>query len=114
MPGQESDPHYKLLLGRLYDRLLAEYPEHEQLATASFPDELVGHVIQHRFRATANGWPLIQLGPGILTINSTADYTWQDFRPRAVAAVRRLYEAHPRTTDLKLSAITLRYIDAVD
>src|SRR5581483_2894612 len=94
-PGHESDPHYKLLLGRLYDRLQEKYPEHEQLPTAIIPDELVGHVVQHRFRTSAKGWPLVQVGPGILTINSTAEYTWEDvFRPRSVDAVGRLYEAH--------------------
>lgn len=113
-PGLESDPHYKLLLGRLYDRLMADYPEHEQLATAGIPDELVGHVVQHRFRASANGWPLVQLGPGILTVNSTADYVWGDFRSRVVSAVARFNDAHPKVADLKVSSITLRYIDAVE
>jgi len=112
--GHETDPHYKLLLGRLYDRLLTDYPEHEQLAAASLPDELFGHVVQHRFRASTNGWPLIQLGPGILTVNATADYTWNDFRSRAAKAFRLLYDAHPKASELKIVNITLRYIDAVE
>ena len=29
-----ADPHYRLLLGRLFDRLQKEYPVHEQLPTA--------------------------------------------------------------------------------
>jgi uncharacterized protein (TIGR04255 family) len=113
-PSVETDPHYKLLLGRLYDRLMANYPEHEQLANAWIPDELAGHVVQHRFRASANGWPLIQLGPGILTVNSTAEYVWDDFRSRALAAVGRFNEAHPKLADLRITSIILRYIDAVD
>ena len=113
--GQQSDPYYKLLLGRLYDRLQEKYPEHEQLPTAIIPDEFVGYVVQHRFRTSAKGWPLIQLGPGILTVNSTAEYTWEEvFRPRAVEAVERLYEAHPKKNELKITSLTLRYIDAVD
>lgn len=113
--GHESDPHYKLLLGRLYDRLQEKYPEHEQLPTAIIPDELVGYVVQHRFRTSAKGWPLVQVGPGILTVNSTAEYIWEDvFRPRVVEAVGRLYEAHPKKDDLKITNLTLRYIDAVD
>jgi uncharacterized protein (TIGR04255 family) len=114
-PGHEFDPHYKLLLGRLYDRLQEKYPEHEQLPTAAIPDELVGHVVQHRFRTSAKGWPLVQVGPGILTVNSTAEYTWEDvFRPRAVDVVARLYDAHPKRAELKITNLTLRYIDAVD
>ncbi|GBD96922.1 MAG TPA: TIGR04255 family protein [Nitrospirae bacterium] len=113
-PGPQIDPHYKLLLGRLFDRMVSEYPEHEQLPTANIPDEMVGHVIQHRFRVAANSWPLIQVGPGIFTVNSTADYKWTDFRPRVLSAIDKLYDAHPKVDDLKVSNIILRYIDAVD
>ena len=110
----EADPHYKLLPGRVFDRLQQEYPEHEQLPTASFPDEMLGHVVQHRFRVAANDWPLIQLGPGILTVNDTAKYIWPDFRARALAACRTLFEAYPKSSELRIESLVLRYIDAVD
>jgi len=113
-PGPQIDPHYKLFLGRLFDRLLTDYPEHEQLPTANMPDELAGHVVQHRFRKALNEWPLVQIGPGIFTVNSTADYTWKDFRPRALSAIEKLFEAYPKLGDLKISNIILRYIDAVE
>jgi uncharacterized protein (TIGR04255 family) len=74
----------------------------------------VGHVVQHRFRKSAKGWPLVQLGPGILTINSTAEYIWDDFRARALSAVNRFNAAHPKIADLKITNVTLRYIDAVE
>lgn len=112
--GASIDPHYKLLLGRLYDRLHAEYPEHEQLPTAIVPDELVGHSVQHRFRAGVDAWPLVQLGPGIFTLNSTSDYKWEDFRPRVLSAIQKLYDAHPKVSDLRVNRLMLRYIDAVD
>jgi uncharacterized protein (TIGR04255 family) len=113
-PGPQVDPHYKLLLGRLFDRMNKDYPEHEQLEAAKIPDELVGHVVQHRFRVAGNAWPLVQIGPGIFTVNSTADYKWPDFRPRVISAIEKLYDAHPKIGDLKITNIILRYIDAVD
>lgn len=113
-PGPQNDPHYKLLLGRLFDRMLQKYPEHEQLPSANIPDGLLGHVVQHRFRVAANSWPLVQIGPGVFTINSTADYTWPDFRPRVLSAIEKLYDAHPKVSDLNITNIILRYIDAVD
>jgi uncharacterized protein (TIGR04255 family) len=112
--GALIDPHYKLLLGRAFDRMRGDYPEHEELPSASLPDELVGHVVQHRFRAAANSWPLVQMGPGIFTVNSTADYKWEDFRPRVLSAIKQLYEAHPKVGDLEITNLVLRYIDAVD
>jgi uncharacterized protein (TIGR04255 family) len=113
-PQPQTDPHYKLLLGRLFDRMLPEYPEHEQLPTASIPDELVGHVVQHRFRVGPDRWPLVQLGPGIFSVNSTDDYSWSAFRPQVISAISKLYDAHPKVADLKVSNIILRYIDAVE
>ncbi len=112
-PGPQVDPHYKLLLGRLFDRLHQDYPEHEQLPTANIPDELVGHVIQHRFRSAANAWPLVQVGPGIYAINSTDDYKWHDFRTRVITSVEKLYDAHPKPHEFKITNLTMRYIDAI-
>jgi uncharacterized protein (TIGR04255 family) len=112
--GPQIDPHYKLLLGRLFDRFVPDYPDHEPLPTANIPDELVGYIVQHRFRVAAKKWPLIQVGPGIFSVNSAADYTWPDFRLRVVSALQKLYDAHPKVGDLKVTNLILRYIDAVD
>ncbi len=112
--GPQTDPHYKILLARVFDRILNDYPEHEQLPAANIPDELVGHIVQHRFRVSENSWPLVQLGPGIFTLNSTSDYQWIDFKPRALSAVKLLYDAHPKNDSLKITNLILRYIDAVE
>jgi uncharacterized protein (TIGR04255 family) len=106
------DPHYKILVGRLYDRVKDEYPIYEQLPTATLPDEFAGYLVQHRFRSAPNDWPLVQVGPGILSVNDTAKYVWEDFRFRAVSAVNWLFEAHPDPASLKINSLLLRYIDA--
>lgn len=109
-----SDPHYRLLLGRLFDRFQKEYPAHEQLPTATLPDDMVGQFVQHRFRAGKDDWPLVQVGPGIFTVNDTHRYTWTDFQRRANEAVKRLFDAHPSVSDLRIQSLVLRYIDAVE
>ncbi|HUU70627.1 MAG TPA: TIGR04255 family protein [Planctomycetota bacterium] len=108
------DPHYKVLVGRLYDRLAKGYPEHEPLPTASMPDEIVKQMVQHRFRRARQAWPLVQIGPGILTVNETREYDWEDFRTRAVEAVDKLFESHPEPADLRIESVILRYIDALE
>jgi uncharacterized protein (TIGR04255 family) len=113
-PGIQIDPHYKILLGRLYDRVSSEYGEHEQLPTATIPDEVVGQMVQHRFRHGPSDWPLLQIGPGILTLNDTHKYIWSDFRSRSLAAIDKLCEAHPKPSDLKIESLLLRYIDAIE
>ena len=111
--GMEDDPHYRLLLSRLYDRLQDAYPEHEQLEAAGIPDGMVGHIVQHRFRTAHDDWPLVQLGPGIMTVNDTHKYKWEDYRERVVEAKNKLYAAHPKPAELEIQNIVLRYIDAI-
>ena len=112
--GPQNDPNYKILLGRLFDRVSQDYPTHEALPTSQIPEEIVANVVHHRFRVAPDAWPVIQVGPGIFTLNAASDYKWEDFLPRAVTAVKRFYEAYPRIDDLKIVHLALRYIDAVD
>jgi len=113
-PGTRADPHYQLLIGRLYDRLGDEYPFHEQLPAASFPDDIANYLVRHRFRKAENDWPLIQLGPGILTVNDTDGYEWSDFGCRINRAIKALFEVYPDSQKgLPLARCELRYIDAV-
>lgn len=109
------DPHYTILLGRMYDRLVADYPFHEQLPTANIPVEIAGRVVQQRFRAIEEGWPLVQFGPGVCTLNDTSGYDWEkNFRPGIVNLVTKLFEVYPKPDDLQIENLTLRYIDAID
>ena len=115
LKGIFIDPHYKIVIGRIYEKLNKEYPYHEQLSTASMPDEITGYVVQHRFRKDKNKWPLIQIGPGIMTINDTKEYIWEDFEQRAKKAVRALFSVYPESEkNLKINCLQLRYIDAIN
>jgi len=113
--GMKIDPHYKILIGRIYDRVKDEYPFHEQLPTAAIPDEIAGYIVQHRFRKDKDKWPLIQIGPGIITLNDTGGYIWEDFEKRLYHILKVLFDAYPDAeTNLKINWALLRYIDAVD
>lgn len=108
------DPNYKLLVGRLYDRIEKEYPYHEPLPASSMPDEMFGYVVQHRFRIEKDDWPLVQTGPGIVTLNDTEKYSWSDFSSRSLNLIEALYGAYPNATaNLKIQRLQLRYIDAI-
>lgn len=113
-PGMKTDPHYKIIVGRIYDKVSNEYPFHEQLPTASMPDEIAGYVVQHRFRKGKDKWPLIQIGPGIITVNDTEGYLWEDFEKRIIHSVNTLFEAYPDAkNNLIFNSVLLRYIDAI-
>ena len=111
--GIKVDPHYKILVGSLYSKLKDEYPYHEPLPAASLPDDMAGYVVQHRFRKGENDWPLVQIGPGILTVNDTAGYIWEDFEAKIMSAVSSLFESYPDSAQLTINNLLLRYIDAV-
>jgi len=113
-PDIRLDPHYKLLIGRLYNKFEEDYPYHEQLPTATMPDEIAGYVVQHRFRSEKDGWPLIQIGPGVITVNDTEGYIWEDFNKKIKKAVSSLYEVYPESDkNLIINRLLLRYIDAI-
>ena len=51
------------------------------------PDEFTPHIVHHRFRVSPDGWPLLQVGPGVFTVNDTANYRWTEFEKRINDAV---------------------------
>ncbi len=112
--GIRVDPHYQLLVGRMYDKVNDEYPFHQKLPSASLPDEIAGYIPQHRFRKGQDEWPLIQIGSGIVTLNDTSAYLWSDFRERINKTLAILFEVYPDSPGLRIRNLVLRYIDAID
>ena len=109
------DPNNKIIIGRLYDKVSNEYPLHEPLPTASMPDEIGEYIVQHRFRKGKEQWPLIQIGPGIVTLNDTEGYVWEDFEKRIHHLLDSLFEVYPDVDKyMEISGLLLRYIDAVE
>lgn len=111
--GTLRDPYYQLLVGRLYDEVRSQFSHWEPLPIAEFPEHMFPHMVQHRFRVTEGGWPLIQLGPGLLTVNDTEGYEWPQFRDNCAFAVEALQRAYTDAKQpLTIEQATLRYIDA--
>jgi uncharacterized protein (TIGR04255 family) len=115
IPNVKIDPEYKLLIGRVYDRVRDNYPYHESLDSAKMPDEIAAYLVQHRFRRKDKGWPLIQLGPGIITLNDTEGYLWDDFANRVSDVINITFDAYPDAEEkLRVNSLLLRYIDAIE
>lgn len=111
---EQGDPYYTLFLGRLYDRVASQYSFHEPLPTSMIPQPVIQNIVQHRFRTRENGWPLIQVGPGIVTLNDTESYTWQDFGQRVKELVQNVFKSYLNPGELRINSLLLRYIDAVE
>jgi len=72
---------------------------------------IIPYVVQHRFRVGENRWPLTQIGPGILTLNDTENYNWEDFKLRIQKLLKVLEKVLNYTT---YERISLTYVNAVD
>lgn len=107
------DSNTQFILGRLFDRISSEYPIYEQLPSSVVPDNMAEGLVKHRIRSN-KGWPLVQLGTGILTVNDTENYGWLDFKKRIIDVVNQLYIVHPNQDKFSPRQLILKYVDAVD
>jgi uncharacterized protein (TIGR04255 family) len=112
-PGIAVDPYYQMLIGQLYSAVKNDYSFWERLPTAEVPESLAPYTPHHRFRVATDQWPLVQIGPGILTVNDTESYVWDAFYPRCSAVIDTLFSIYPDANErLRIFEVTLRYIDA--
>lgn len=118
-PDTFRDPAYKFAVGRLYDRVHKQFPFVQELPVAQFPDEISAYLVKQQFRKERGGWPLVQLGPGVFTLNFATGYKWKEFYQTAKDVLPKLLEAYQGPlpdavpAELKINSVVLRYINAV-
>ncbi len=75
---------------------------------------MVNGIVQHRFRAGINQWPLIQIGAGVFTVNDSYDsgdkYDWEDFKGRCLDGLKTLLNVYPIGSAVE--SINLKYVNA--
>lgn len=111
--GSLYDPYTKILPGKLFAKIESEYPFYEELPTAEIPDEISPYIVKYRFRKDDTSWPLVQFGPGIITLNDTKYYEWGIFFEKITHLIESFLKVYPKEKDLIFSDISLRYVDAI-
>ena len=113
IPGEApvGDPGYPLIVGCLYERVRGDYPEVEHLVPQDMPVSMTPNMVRHRFRRAKGQWPLVQVGPGVLTLNETRGYRWNSFKDRAVSLLPELYKVYPADHRLHVDSLLLQYIN---
>lgn len=106
----QTDPFYRIFLARMSDKLQLDYPNYVALPQSNMPDEVVPHLVQHRFQSQ-DKLPLVQIGPGVLSINHGPNYSWEDFKHRINNVIAMFYESYPKRESLALENVSLRYIN---
>lgn len=94
---QKSDlTKHQYLIGDLYSSIKNDYPIRESLAPPEVPVDVLINNPVHRYRADKNKYPLVQVGPGVLTLNTTDDnYFWEEFFEWADKLTTIFFEVFP-------------------
>jgi uncharacterized protein (TIGR04255 family) len=109
-----TDPGFRLMVGRYYERVRAEYPQLVDLPASQIPEDISPYTVRHQFRASKDGWPVTQVGPGIMTVNETENYSWDTFRPRLSTATKSLFDSYPtEVAPFVPRQVLLRYLNAI-
>jgi uncharacterized protein (TIGR04255 family) len=101
---------YQYLIGDLYSSIKDKFSFREPLFPGGFPPEFSINNPAHRFRTEKNGYPLVQIGPGVLTLNTTDDsYYWEEFYKWSKDLLTNFLNIFPKHKQLFKS--NLLYID---
>ena len=109
--SQNDIVDFQFIYGDLYANLKHKYPYRENLVPPEVPYDVVRGLPVFRFRNTNNSYPLIQVGPGLITVNTTDDiYFWNEFSAEISDVLDIFNNIYPKYKELKLSP-ALTYID---
>lgn len=101
----------RFLLGDLYAETKEQYPFREPLVPVDYPIELLLKKPIARFRTKEDDYPLIQVGPGIITLNTTdSSYDWNEYKELAIDVVGKLFKVYKFESDEYIS-LSLKYLD---
>jgi len=110
------DPNYRLIVGALYEHIKDKFPDFETLPTINIPEGVLppdSKIIQYRFWTKNKRWPVVQLGPQILTVNMNKDYEkWESFKPIIVDVVSKFLTIYLDKENLFIHRLVLKYLDA--
>lgn len=102
---------FQYLHGDLYSIIKDSFPIRENLVPADIPFEALRSIPIFRFRRSENSYPLIQIGPGVISFNTVDEfYEWESFRDDVNALIDNINKIYPKFESLS-KKISLIYID---
>jgi uncharacterized protein (TIGR04255 family) len=112
--GRMRDPSYPMMVGRMYERLKKDFPIAEDLPSVQAHPEATPYMPRHRMRKQKEGYPLVQIGPGILTMNDNQGYSWDNFKEIVVRLVETIIDLFPSgSIPLNFVKSELRYVNGI-
>lgn len=112
--GRMKDPSYPMMYGRLYERLKKDFPMIEDLPSVQAHPEAAPYVPRHRMRKEKNGYPLVQVGPGLVTVNGAKGYGWDGYKALMLRVIESIVELYPQeSSPLNFIKSELRYVNGI-
>lgn len=106
------DSGYDFALGKFEGMVSEDFPYYNPKYPAGVPVSFFNHKVMHQFWKARSEWPVVQFGPGIMTVNDTdKNYEWEEtFFPLIQTSLDRLMKSYEA---LSFTEYSLRYIDVV-
>jgi uncharacterized protein (TIGR04255 family) len=103
-----TETAYGLIPGRMFDALGDEFPDVEELQTATLPLDIpFPALVRHRFKS-ADGSKLLQTGHGVLSVNHVAYSRYNDLRGDVARVIEAVIEL---SLAKEVRRLGLRYIN---
>lgn len=91
-----------------------DYPVIEDLPTTQVHPEINHFAPRHRLRKEQNGYPLLQVGPGIVTLNEAKNYSWANFRAGILRLIDAVMELYPTPSfPLNFIKCEMRFLNGI-
>lgn len=112
--GRMRDPSYPMMYGSIYERLKKDFPILEDLPSTQAHPEATPFAPRHRMRKEKGGYPLIQIGPGVATVNMAKGYSWKIFASLALRVIECVIDLYPANAlPLNFIKAELRYVNGI-
>ncbi|WP_373513340.1 TIGR04255 family protein [Persicitalea sp.] len=111
--GLAIDSDFEFALGLFAKKIKASHSKDKKLYPNGAPLQLTGKVT-HQFWRDEMTWPIVQLGPGVMTVNDTdITYDWENgYFDLVQNCLDYLFESYEYK--ININQLQLKYIDAVD
>jgi uncharacterized protein (TIGR04255 family) len=98
------------LYGDLYALIKKDYPYREASNNSNSPFP-INLAVPYRFRIAINEYPLVQVGPGLLTLNTIdSSYDWKTFESQIISLSEAFLESYSFRSEQRIT-ISLQYFD---
>lgn len=111
--NNQLDMGYALAQGKLQEIVKKKFPIYKRKIPYEMPDQLLQYQAVNQYWSSPETWPVLQLGPGIFTVNDTeVNYDWpKTYFPLIKDALDWILKAYEG--NLRINSGALRYIDSV-